>query len=196
MKLTLSRGEARTAFTLIELMVVVVLIGVLSAVIIPEMKGTFEDALLRSTSRELVNAFSLASSRAISLNQLHRVRLDPRTGRYVVEKRIHESPDGDEFEPVKDISGSEGDLDSRITIQIHRPGEAPPASGSENAPAPAAAAPDTAAAPVSVESISFYGDGTADPAELLLQDRQGFRVGLRVNRITSRVQILELERQE
>src|SRR5262245_4257470 len=43
------------AFTLIELMVVVALIGILSAMIIPEMRGTYEDALLRSSSRQLVN---------------------------------------------------------------------------------------------------------------------------------------------
>ena len=62
-------------FTLIELMVVVVLIGILTAMIIPEMKGTYGDALLRSTSRDLVNVFNLAYSRAVTLNQTHRVRL-------------------------------------------------------------------------------------------------------------------------
>src|SRR5262249_50314579 len=40
------------AFTLVEMMVVVVLIAILTAMIIPEMKGTYEDAFLRSTSRE------------------------------------------------------------------------------------------------------------------------------------------------
>ena len=40
------------AFTLIELMVVIVIIGIMTAMMIPEMKGTFQDALLRSTSRE------------------------------------------------------------------------------------------------------------------------------------------------
>src|SRR5690349_11843034 len=54
-----SISDGRNAFTLMELMVVVVLIGILSAVIIPEMRGTYEEAVLRSTSRELVNAFNI-----------------------------------------------------------------------------------------------------------------------------------------
>src|ERR1022692_2607980 len=41
-----SLGRSSTSgFTLIELMVVIVLIAVMTAMIIPEMKGTFEDAL-------------------------------------------------------------------------------------------------------------------------------------------------------
>src|SRR6516162_8771785 len=50
-------GGSVCGFTLVELMVVIVLIGILSAMILPNMKGTYGDALLRSTSRELVNAF-------------------------------------------------------------------------------------------------------------------------------------------
>ena len=83
------------AFTLIELIVVVVIIAILSGVIVAEMGGTFQDALLRSSSRQLISVFSVASSRAISLNRLLRVRIDRATGRYAVEKHAR----GDEFIP-------------------------------------------------------------------------------------------------
>ena len=79
-------GSSQFGFTLIELMVVIVLIGIMTAMIISEMKGTYEDALLRSTARKLVDVYSLANSHAISLNQLHRVRLDRKNGRYFIER--------------------------------------------------------------------------------------------------------------
>jgi prepilin-type N-terminal cleavage/methylation domain-containing protein len=188
MKPRLSNLNGRNAFTLMELMVVVVLIGILSAVIIPEMRGTYEEALLRSTSRDLVNAFNIASSRAVSLNQLHRVRLDTKSGKYVIEKRVRETMQGDEFAPLKDVSEAEGKLDARISIQVRNEEEAPanPAEGS---------GPSQGENRKSIEAISFNSDGTADAAELLLCDRQGFRLGLKINPITSRVKIVQLERE-
>src|SRR5438045_4322565 len=112
MKLRLSSGGERRAFTLMELMVVLVLIGIVSALIIPQMKGTYEDRLLRSTSRELVDVFGLAYSRAVSLNQLHRVHLDFASGRYALERRVRQGGQYS-FVPVTDIPGSEGTLDTR-----------------------------------------------------------------------------------
>jgi prepilin-type N-terminal cleavage/methylation domain-containing protein len=184
----LSSGDERSAFTIIELMIVVVLIGILSAMIIPEMKGGYQDALLRSTGRSLVNAFSIASSRAVSLNQMHRVRIDTRTGQYVIEKRTRETVQGDEFAPLKDFSEAQGTLDQRISIQVRRSEDALAASP-DGSPAPLAES-----AP-SGETIAFNSDGTADAAEVLLRDRQGFRLALRINPITSRVKVLELERE-
>ncbi len=176
----------RSAFTLIELMIVITLIGIVSAVILPEMKGGFEDALLRSTSRDLVNAFSIASSRAVSLNQLHRVRLDTKTGRYVIEKRTRETANGDQFSPLNDVSEAEGKLDTRISIQMRNLDDS-----QTTAPAPV----DNGEPKPAMDSISFNSDGTADATELLLRDRQGFRLALRINPVTSRVKILELGRE-
>jgi len=169
----------RNAFTLMELMVVVVLIGILTVLIIPEMKGTYEDALLRSTGRQLVSVCGIAYSRAVSLSQPHRLRLDLQSGRYAIERRVRSGAQED-FIPVEDVPGCEGRLDTRIAIQILDPG---------------AEAPDTSApteTPAVDSTISFYPDGTADARELLLQDRQGFRLALRINPITARVEIVNL----
>jgi prepilin-type N-terminal cleavage/methylation domain-containing protein len=192
MRLNCSNADGRRAFTLMELTVVILLIAIMSAAIIPAMRGTYQDALLRSTSRELVNSFGIAYSRAVSLNQLHRVRFDTRTGRYVTERR---DPAGraDEFVPIKDIPGSEGTLDARISLQIHRQGDGPAdASGS---PADLPAGGDQAMAATD-GTISFYPDGTADGAELELRDRDGFRLALQINPTTARVHIVELKRQQ
>ncbi len=190
----LKRGTARTrcrrgtAFTLIELMVVVALVGILSALIIPEMRGTYEEALLRSTSRELIDAFQVAYSRAVSFNQPHRFRFDPSTRRYIVERRAWDAG-REAYEPLRDVPGCEGKLDARISIRMRAAPEAP----DNPAPPDRSAAADYEAADAS--QLTFYADGTADAGEVMLEDREGFRLLLRINPVTARVRILELGRQ-
>src|SRR6185503_6108898 len=111
-------GSREFAFTLLELMVVIVLIGIMTALILPEMKGTYEEALLRSTARKLVDAFSLASSHAISLHQSHHVRIDRKNGRYLIETTARETAKQRGFAAAPPIPGGEGLLDSRISIEI------------------------------------------------------------------------------
>jgi hypothetical protein len=156
--------------------------------IIPEMKGTYGDALLRSTSRALVSVFSLASSRAISLGQTHRVRLEPESGRYVVERRLRQSGSQSEFIPAKEMPGGEGALDSRIAIEVRKPAD-PAADQWESGAGAGAPGPERGL------DIEFYPDGTAQAAEVLLRDRDGFRLCLRVSPVTARVKLIELGRE-
>jgi type II secretion system protein H len=174
-------------FTLIELMVVVVLIGIMTALILPEMRGTFEDALLRSTSRKLMTVCSLAYSQAVTVNQMHRVRLDLRNGRYTVEKKARGGEQNGRFVPLQDITGSEGALDKRITIELRRLDEQPDTNPEERNPSGREEEEKSARG----EVISFYPDGTADADEILLKDREGFELRLRINPTTARVRIVE-----
>jgi type II secretion system protein H len=192
MSLILPRPSGESGFSLVELMVVVVLIGIMTAVIVPEMKGTYEDALLRATSRRLVDVFHLASSRAVSLNQLHRVRFDKITGRYFIERAVQSGENGSGFDRARDMPGGEGALDRRISIEIRKQDEAPSSATDQGMSAASEEDPNVGKRE---EGFAFYPDGTADAGEVLLRDRDGFRLALRINAVTARVRIIELERQ-
>jgi len=166
-------------FTLIELMVVIAIIGIMTAMMIPEMKGSFQDALLRSTGRDLINVFDMANSRAVGLNQTRRVGLDEKSGRYLVEKFVVANGE-EEFVPADDEMDSKGQVDSRISIEL-RPTDVVPGSDE---------AKDT-----EQSAFTFYPDGTAEASDIVLRDREGFRLMLHVNPVTAHVHIVEMERE-
>lgn len=185
------QGIRARGFTLVELMVVIVIIGIMSAMIIPEMRGSYQDALLRSTSRRLVDVCSLASSRAITLHQPQRVRLDGKAGRYYIERQERDSQGRSGIARVRGVPGGEGELDPRISITIRKRGEEDPASPDR---APSADPEEASADRVMAGAIGFFADGTAEAVEILLQDQEGFRLSLRINPTTARVRIAQLDR--
>jgi len=68
--------RAQRAFTLIELMMVVVLIGVLAAVVIPSLKGPGGAAALRSSSRQFLASANIARQEAIAAQEPVILRID------------------------------------------------------------------------------------------------------------------------
>jgi len=178
---------------LIELLVVIVLIAIMTAMIIPEMRGSYQDALLRSSSRKLVSVFDLAYSRAVSGRQIHRVRIDPASGKYVIERTVYDGENGGGLVPVRDVPGGEGEIDFRISILVS-PSEESLDPAMEAEPEPEQKAGDEHG-DSQRNSIAFYPDGTADAREILLQDRDGFQLALRINPITSRIRLIELNKE-
>lgn len=160
---------------------VLTLIAVLTAVILPEMRGTLEESALRSTARELVSACRAANSRAIATGRPHRLVVDSARHRFRVEASRNDArPTAAPGTGSQEGRGSRaaadpesGVLDPRIAVELRL--QEPPATG----------APD---------GIEFRADGTAAAADILLRDRTGFGLALRLNPITARASLKELQR--
>jgi hypothetical protein len=138
----------------------------------------------------------------VSLNQVRRVCLDEKTGRYLVEKRI--LAEGQEsFVPVDD-AGCKGELNAKITMAFHQPNESPDTDQKDQSDSRGETPPAQKESPLvtgghdgagaDVSTISFYPDGTADPGVVELTDRDGFRLALQINPITARVHVEALAR--
>ena len=80
-------------YTLVELMVVIVLIGILSAAILPQFGGTYDEARLRAASREIVALCHLGHSQAVTTGREHRVRVDAARGRLRLEEKVEAPPE-------------------------------------------------------------------------------------------------------
>jgi len=174
----------KSGFTLIEMMLVLALIAIMAAMIVPEMKGSMEDALLRASARKVVDVFNLTYSRAVSLNQQHRVLLDTSTGRYRVERQQNDRLGPPSFQPVTEVNDLEGQIDSRVEIQI-RPSM--PETNDEQTP------DDNALASSLKNGINFYPDGTADGCQIRLRDRTGVELILQLTPITGNIHLVEQE---
>lgn len=163
-------------FTLTELLIVLMLIGIFTGVMLAEMRGTLEDALLRSSARDLMSGLGLANSRAITLNQAHVFQFDRAKNAFAIEAQRTSAP-GEERSDAEIRM-----IDERVTVEIRDPGTVPAAEQNEAPPEDQ---------PPKGDVIYFYPDGTADGREIVLRDVQNAELVLRINPVTGRVRIVE-----
>jgi type II secretion system protein H len=174
-------ASSQRGFTLVELMVVLIIIGITTSVMVAEMHGTFEETLLRGVGRKVMDACDVASNRAIATHRTHLLKIDSRGGRFMIESRGATSEDQQGI----DLAGAAGELDTRITLVIREPEQ----EFDEGLPAE-----EDRERRAKADVISFFADGTCDAREFLLRDREGVELVLRLNPITSRVRIMEAAR--
>jgi hypothetical protein len=158
-------------------MVVITIIAIVTAVMVLEMGGSYEDALLRSNARKLIDVCDAASNRAIAVHQAQALRINTTSGKFFVKGKAAESTEAQHA----DEQVIEGELDRRVALLIREP------ERGENEDVQ-----DVAEQPVQTDTIVFYPDGSADAREFLLRDRAGVELLLRMNPMTSRVRVIEM----
>ena len=177
-----STWDRRGGFSLIELLLVVMVLGILAAMVTPELAGSRQEALLRAAARQLVGTFRLAYSQAVTTQQTVTFLWNPSDQRYRLEATRNDlagtQQDSAEGATLS-VPGSEGQVDSRVTVRLrtHSGMSASTARSRSRDRRPAAGS----------SQIAFQPLGTADMAELALEDQEGFTILLRVDPMTSRV---------
>jgi prepilin-type N-terminal cleavage/methylation domain-containing protein len=180
------------AFTLIELIVVLTILGILGAMIVPQFASTYVDALLRASGRELVAGLNLSYSLAVGRQSSCRLVLDPGSGAWRIEELRTGEGGVEEFGRVQDVPGAWGRIDRKISVRLLSGSEEDRPSGD-----PLASSPSRGSGPEAPpEGILFRPDGTAEAREIVLRDPEGFALSIRVDSVTSRVRIAALEREE
>jgi len=153
------RASASTAFTLIEVMVVVVVIGVLSAVLLPGLGGPLARRKLAGAASDLHLAMRHLQEVAVLNRRTCRLLLQPASGgdagRYAAEFQAVELDAEAAFETLKDVALPATTLPGGIRFGDLR--LAPEAGG-------APGVPDRGAA------VRFFADGSADAALVPLTD--------------------------
>src|SRR4051812_380773 len=79
-----TRRPSRPAFTLIELMLVLLVIAIALGMVAPSLRGHSRTSRLRDTAEQFVTLTRLARTRAVSLGQPYRVVIDAANRRCVL----------------------------------------------------------------------------------------------------------------
>ena len=175
-------------FTLIEMMIVLVIISIMTVLMIPEMKGSYEEAQLRSNARKLRAAFKTAYSRSISTHRQHRVRIDLENSKLIVEERNSSSETP--YIPLKDFDRKTSQLHPHVGIRFHQP--VSEFSGGAGESEAESALPRLKEIPDGV--FVFHPNGTSEGKDIELRDRMGFGLMIQLDPITCRVRFENLER--
>ena len=100
--------RAVKGFTLIELIVVLAILGVITAGVIPLFKSSMHNMKMRSARSNFVSTLAFTQEKAVAESLQYRVYMDDRAGRYWVEQLVEYDEGGEKvFAPVEEEFGRE-----------------------------------------------------------------------------------------
>jgi type II secretion system protein H len=175
------RSPIRSAFTVIELMLVIAIVGLLAAMAMPELQGPLARQRLKSAGEQVRAAWANARSDAITTGEIHLFRFDPGTSDFAVQRWAGE------------FSSNESAGSSTASDEIHSLPQdvtfAEVLSANQDARADYVAGQMAGADTGSASSVMFYPDGTTSTIEVSLTNQFGDVVVVSLRGMTGVVKV-------
>lgn len=116
------RYAHRAGFSLLELIIVVTLLGIMSAGIVPVFQGTFTSVEGEHAVRDLISTIRYAQERAVTDATEYRLYLNPDENEYWVARMTGYDPEDREkvFETIDDRGSEAAVLPSHVEMQRPR----------------------------------------------------------------------------
>jgi type II secretion system protein H len=146
--------HTKKAFTLIELIVVIVLVTVLAGMIAPRLWGAGRGASLRSAAKRVFVAAQYARDYAATRRRICRLILDPKTGRFQLIAQVNPEHRPDEYKPIEGGPGRAGHLEKPLRFAEIRVEPTVPRENNET----------------KNNEITFYPSGRCDAAVVQITD--------------------------
>ena len=183
----------RNGFTLIELLIAIAIIGLTTAIAIPEWQSLRRRSAVRAAASEIRSIFRMARSRAITRSANAGVKFT--RGAYDWQYAIYDDGDGD---GVRNDDIQRG-IDRRVTAPQYM--IRGPELASISIPASVRVDPDGAAMPAGASPVqfgtsticSFSPLGESTPGTIYLADAAGLAYAVRVFGGTAKVRILRYD---
>jgi len=164
--------RSKDGFTLIEVLLVMLIVGLITAVAVPSMREMFSDVGIESAARDIATTLRYAHERAILDGKRYRMRLDLDADTYWLEAQEKRGKAADRLVAVEDnlIQKKVMPTDVGIervaaTVKRRRKGE---------------------------EYIEFHPDGTSESGSIYISEKRGRSFLVTVEKLNSRVSVREI----
>ena len=156
--------NSRHSFTLVELLLVLLLLGILAGLALPQFGPTYSRIQLKETADNIADLMRYAQSKAIIKRKIFGLQFDgPKNHYWIVEvkKDFGESSAPESYERVSGRFGRMRDVPERISVETEE------------------------------ELIHFYPDGTIDRISINLSNHRQERLTVSTLEKTGQVQVFD-----